>query len=839
MTLYGAGHRREYREIPSLVAGYPLDAYRISFYKPRAGVNIWTNPSVELGTTGYTAVGGAIARSALRQVFGVYSLEVTPSSSATSGVYAGSVTMVSGTLYFASVFGYFRAGQPYKIYIATTGGVQVGNAYEFRGTGKRQRVWIAYNETSTSSRRVYITKNSGTNQTPFYLDGLQVEADVLTSYIDGDQDGFIPNQQAYYWTGTPHASASVRVQATRSGGEEVKLSDYGFSVLAVVGMGLGAFTNLSTPNAYVGGSVYERTVYNERNFDIAGVVQADSYGMMQTLRSDLAGVLRPNAGIVTQPLLLRIQPLDDCGLERGEVVEVPCSLEPSSLAGNWTNYNQDPVTLSFRVYLPFMGAQEGFAGAELNYEDVTDLAWLFTRAPNGVWSAIEGLNAQVFALLPINNNRVLVAGSFTNAGSVADADYLAIYDYDTGLFTALNATPLNATVRTLALLPDGDTVVFGGDFTNAGGFANADRLAYLTLSSGAYSAINATPITAGLVGSIVVLNSGDVIFAGTFTNVGSADGDYVAKLTVSTGVYSALNATPLTGTVVRELAKMQNGNIVMVGSFTGYNGGAAIINASTGAFSVLTTENLATYLSTALDVKVGLDGKIYIGGANGSGGALVSIPGPNLQYTQLMSADGEVARVLVMQDGTLMYSGDFDVINGILPASGFGGWNGSAPTLADTNIGALSTYGYALAQLPDGTLMVGTADASSSGPMAASNVLTNNGTADTYPVFTFYGPGVLSQIRNYTTGDVIYFNITLLDGEVATLTLGPGNISFISNFRGNIINTIIPGSYTATFRLTPGDNIVNAFITEGAGVPTAITAYWKVNYSSVDDAIYK
>jgi hypothetical protein len=117
-------------------------------------------------------------------------------------------------------------------------------------------------------------------------------------------------------------------------------------------------------------------------------------------------------------------------------------------------------------------------------------------------------------------------------------------------------------------------------------------------------------------------------------------------------------------------------------------------------------------------------------------------------------------------------------------------------------------------------------------------VLTNNGTADTYPVFEFVGPGAVYQLKNYTTGDVLFFALTLLASERAKLTLGPGNISFVSDFRGNIYNTLLPASRIATFRLTPGANSVSALIAGTVDGNTALSAHWRVCYLSVDDALY-
>lgn len=107
--------------------------------------------------------------------------------------------------------------------------------------------------------------------------------------------------------------------------------------------------------------------------------------------------------------------------------------------------------------------------------------------------------------------------------------------------------------------------------------------------------------------------------------------------------------------------------------------------------------------------------------------------------------------------------------------------------------------------------------------------MTNNGTAKTWPVFTVTGPGPLYKITNHTTGDEIQFNLTLLGGETAHLDLRPGYKTFISTFRGNIINSIQTGSNAATFRLDPGDNDVSV-LAPGCTVSMA----WNDRFWSID-----
>jgi len=123
----------------------------------------------------------------------------------------------------------------------------------------------------------------------------------------------------------------------------------------------------------------------------------------------------------------------------------------------------------------------------------------------------------------------------------------------------------------------------------------------------------------------------------------------------------------------------------------------------------------------------------------------------------------------------------------------------------------------------------------SSGTATAAGVTTvsNAGSAEAHPVIEFTGPGALVQLVNYTTGDRLWFNLTLLAGEVATLDLTPGAISFRSNFRGNVIGTILPGSSLATWKLAPGLNALSCFVTGTSGA-TEVAMRWADAHWSID-----
>lgn len=120
---------RRYYTVPDVPQARTLINPRrcpFSIVIPLARTNLITNPSCETNTTGYTAVGGSLVRSAQYQYHGVYSLAMTPSAGTNSdGGYYGPIALTSGVTYAYSCKIKVEAGgvgRQYTISIATTGG---------------------------------------------------------------------------------------------------------------------------------------------------------------------------------------------------------------------------------------------------------------------------------------------------------------------------------------------------------------------------------------------------------------------------------------------------------------------------------------------------------------------------------------------------------------------------------------------------------------------------------------------------------------------------------------------------------------------------------------------
>ena len=180
----------------------------------------------------------------------------------------------------------------------------------------------------------------------------------------------------------------------------------------------------------------------------------------------------------------------------------------------------------------------------------------YVAAWNGSsWSALgstSALNAYVSAF-GVQGADLIVGGGFTNAGGVAEADWIARWNGTAWSALGSNGSgngALNADVYAIAV--SGSNVYAGGDFTDAAGFAEADRIALFNGST--WSALGSNGAGDGALNSSVyaIVPSGSNIYAGgEFTNAGSATGDFIALFNGST--WTALGSDGSGGGALNDL----------------------------------------------------------------------------------------------------------------------------------------------------------------------------------------------------------------------------------------------------------------------------------------------
>lgn len=293
-----------------------------------ATTNLWTNPSLEVGTTGWTAAGGSIARSSSDPVFGFYDLTVTPSAGTYDGVYFGTLALTSGTTYTFSAYVKGANGIPYFI-AANPSGSGYDGTETFTGDGEWHRIELTFTASASANYYFHVRKYNSADTSAFYVDAVQVEAkSYATTYCDGDVEaptGF--TSSGCSWNGTAHTSTSSRTANTRAGGRIMDLDDnYHFRTMQAIGIGAAPVENYRTAYAMLDGALYEHGRRSEIIFTLSGVMQASAYATFLSYRDALINALQNTAD--DQPIIVRftggssgreISAYYDGGLEGGNL----------------------------------------------------------------------------------------------------------------------------------------------------------------------------------------------------------------------------------------------------------------------------------------------------------------------------------------------------------------------------------------------------------------------------------------------------------------------------------------------------------------------------------------
>lgn len=808
--------------LPPLPSGPALlDEHDWAVLVPLARTNLITNPSFERATTGWTALGGAtLARVATEQYHGAYSLEVTPAASS-SGAYC-SISLTGGTTYGISVKLKGVGGRLYALQLRNATATNVIAQTPVQASGRWQWLQLIATPATTTTYTVVLLCSPTTALA--YWDGVQVEscADGIvccTTYLDGDQAGLIPREvpPAYFWNGMPHASTSIRSGLTRSGGRVFRFADFGFLLTAMIGLGLAVPANVATEYARLDGGYDSYTRKPIGQFTLAGRFDAADESQLRALRGALAATFDRDASAADQRLILQYRYLQ-CGVELAGPARLAAKYR-SGLSGNVTNPFGEDVAISFDTYLPVITAEEQ-RGAVLDVQDtVADANGTLLRTPDGRWQAIGtgATGGNVYAIAQGLDGVYYIGGSFTSFGGVASTRAIVKYDPRTGVLSALGSGAVSGAVNDIQIAPNGD-IWAAGTFQDMGGVAAADYVA--RWDGSAWNAVGAPSA---------------ITFAGPIQTAFGADGSfYYATIGGSTvrkwgGASWSTIGTAGGGLATGNIIRAPNGDLIVDGAFLIMSGVAAehIARWDGSAWTALAGDIPGTPFPLAFAPS----GILYAGGSSDSN--LWSWNG--VQWTEIGEI-GSVATTLWSIAPTsigLYLSGTFTSAGGVSLPDRFGFFNGAVLTGADVDLPGTPTI-YEISAFRDGSVALGY-NTSGSATAAGLTTIDNPGTARSYPTVIFRGPSTGSariwQLVNTTTNRRLYFNYTINAGETAILRLEPGNLSFQSDWRGDIGSLILPGSDQSDFFVGPGENVISTF---AADATVEATLLWSPAYASLD-----
>jgi WD40 repeat protein len=450
--------------------------------------------------------------------------------------------------------------------------------------------------------------------------------------------------------------------------------------------------------------------------------------------------------------------------------------------------------------------------------------FIVKRDPQGNWckwtgsayaSLITGLNGAVYCMAEGPDGKIYVGGNFTDAGGVAEADYLARWNPKTEAWESV-VSGINSSIYRMVFDANGDLYI-GGGFTNLGS-KDGDYIVKVT-------DLNGTP-TVNALGTglnsecraIVVSPDGNVFVGGLFTSAGSVlNTSHIAKW--DGAAWSALS-TGLNDNVLA-LAIAPNGDLYVGGSF---------INA---AYPYLCKWNgtALSVVGTNIDINdsvyslaFGAGGYLYVGGVFTNAGGVASADyiakWSGSKWESLGTGTNSPVYDIFVNSGKVYASGAFTTAGGLTLTDRVAVWSNGAWQPLDIDLPGTS-YVYSILPASDGSLYIGgnysttVAGENAKTGIVALNFEVASASANTYPVISVTGPGTLKSIINYRTGKSVMFDgLTLQAGEWISLNFDPLQLSFRSGWasRGNLMRYVIAGSDYGDFYVSPGANYLSIFM---------------------------
>jgi uncharacterized delta-60 repeat protein len=290
-----------------------------------------------------------------------------------------------------------------------------------------------------------------------------------------------------------------------------------------------------------------------------------------------------------------------------------------------------------------------------------------------------GPNSSINVIKQQTDGKILIGGGFANYNSNVSAR-LARVNTD-GSFdpTFVVGTGAANTVRTIVLESDGK-IVIGGQFATYNSVAK-NGVARLNADGSIDAAFNVSG-TGASVFSILRQTDGKYVVGGFFPAIGGTTRQSIARLNADGGFDATFNSgtglnptgSPAAGSI-NDMALLADGSVVLVGSFTSYNGTArsSIARAASNGALDAGLAPTATQAGNIWAISRQADGKVLIGGqfsaVNGSPRS--NIARLNANGTLDTSFDpgtgvtgGLVISFAVQPDGKILLGGGFTFYNG-------------------------------------------------------------------------------------------------------------------------------------------------------------------------------
>jgi uncharacterized delta-60 repeat protein len=285
---------------------------------------------------------------------------------------------------------------------------------------------------------------------------------------------------------------------------------------------------------------------------------------------------------------------------------------------------------------------------------------------DGSFAPGAGANGTIHAVLVLSNGQIVIGGAFTSYAGVARSR-IALLNADGTLDTAFANGP-NGTVLSLALQSDGKLIV-GGDFTTYAGIARA-RIARANANSTLDTTFAPGTGANAAVRVLRIQPDGNVLLAGSFTSYNGVTRGCIARVSSS----GALDTTFANGAnfSIHAMTLLSDGKIMIGGDFTTFAGFGRNRFARINANSTLDHTFAPGFGADSWieDIAVLSNGSMLVGGN------FTTLNASLRRYLARVEANGSVSspdvgstaglRMIARQpDGKIVIAGGFTSVDGV------------------------------------------------------------------------------------------------------------------------------------------------------------------------------
>ena len=289
-----------------------------------------------------------------------------------------------------------------------------------------------------------------------------------------------------------------------------------------------------------------------------------------------------------------------------------------------------------------------------------------------------GANASILSNPVQADGKIIAGGSFTNYNGTVLGRIVRLNSDGTIDNSFAVGTGFNSSVNKIIIQPDGK-ILSTGAFTTYQG-ANRYRLVRLNTDGSVDGTFSAVYGPNNITYNAALQSDGKIVVVGSFTQYNTTGRNRIARATSTGGLDNTF--TPGTGAnnIIYGLAIQSDGNMVIGGAFTTYNGTSitriARITSSGAIDPTFTVGTGATGTGTAVVVRtceLQSDGKILIGGnftaydgnSKNNIARLNSDGTIDATFNTGTGANAPVTSINIQQDGKIIIMGQFTTYNGV------------------------------------------------------------------------------------------------------------------------------------------------------------------------------